>query len=303
MPAVPGRLPARSGGRVAGGKLRGLVRPIDQQVILVTGSTDGLGRAVSRELASRGATVLVHGRNAERGDATVREVREATGNDRVRLHLADLSSLVRVRDLADQVLADYQRLDVLVNNAGIGSGRGRGVGREVSEDGFELRFAVNYLAPFLLTRLLQPLLVRSAPARIVNVASAGQAPIDFDDVMLEHEYSGVQAYCQSKLALVMHAFDLAEALRERTVTANSLHPGTYMPTKMVLEGGTTPIDSLETGVEATSRLIADPQLDGVTGKYFDRLRQARALQQAYDPEARRRLRELSAELVGVPVPG
>ena len=131
-----------------------------------------------------------------------------------------------------------------------------------------------YLAPFLLTQLLEPLLVRSAPARIVNVASAGQSAIDFDDVMLERGYSGVQAYCQSKTALVMLTFDLADELRDRSVTANCLHPGTYMPTKMVLEAGVSPVDSLESGVEATMRLIADPELEGVTGKYFDRQREA-----------------------------
>ena len=156
-----------------------------------------------------------------------------------------------------------------------------------------------YLAPFLLTHLLEPLLVRSAPSRIVNVASAGQSAIDFDDVMLERGYSGVQAYCQSKTALVMLTFDLADELRDRGVTANCLHPGTYMPTKMVLEAGVSPVDSLESGVEATMRLVADPDLDGVTGKYFDRQRESRAHPQAYDADARRRLRELSAELVGL----
>jgi len=279
------------------------VRPIDQKVILVTGSTDGLGRAVARELAARGMAVLVHGRDAAHGQATVRTIRDATGNDRVRFYLADLSSLAEVRSLAEQIVAEHERLDVLVNNAGIGTGRGGGGSRELSEDGHELRFAVNYLAGFLLARLLEPLLVRSAPARIVNVASAGQAPIDFDDVMLEREYSGVQAYCQSKLAQVMLTFDLAEELAERGVTATCLHPGTYMPTKMVLESGVSPVDSLETGVEATMRLVADPELEGVTGKYFDRLRESRAHSQAYEPEARRRLRELSADLVGVPVTG
>jgi NAD(P)-dependent dehydrogenase (short-subunit alcohol dehydrogenase family) len=267
------------------------VRPIDQQVILVTGSTDGLGRAVGRELAARGATVLLHGRDAVRGEATVLDIRGTTGNDRVRFYLADLSSLAQVRSLAEQILDENERLDVLVNNAGIGAGHGGG--REVSVDGHELRFAVNYLAPFLLTRLLEPLLVRSAPARIVNVTSAGQAAIDFDDVMLEREYSGVQAYCQSKLALVMLTFDLADELRDRRVTATCLHPGTYMPTKMVLEAGISPVDSLESGVAATRRLVVDPELDGVTGKYFDRLREARAHPQAYDADARPRLRELS----------
>jgi NAD(P)-dependent dehydrogenase (short-subunit alcohol dehydrogenase family) len=202
--------------------------------------------------------------------------------------------------LAEQILTEHDQLDVLVNNAGIGTAwRGRST-REVSEDGYELRFAVNYLAPFLLTRLLLPLLVRSAPARIVNVASAGQAAIDFDDVMLERDYSGVQAYCQSKLADVMLTFDMADELRGRGVTANCLHPGTFMPTQMVLEAGVTPVDSLESGVTATSRLAVDSELDGVTGRYFERLREARAHPQAYDLDARRRLRELSANLVAVP---
>ena len=227
----------------------------------------------------------------------MRELRETTGNDRVRLQLADFSSLAQVRGLAEAVAADDERLDVLVNNAGIGGSSER----EVSEDGHELVFAVNYLAAFLLARALEPLLVRSAPARIVNVSSAGQAPLDFDDVMLERGYSSVQAYCQSKLALVMLTLDLAEELRERGVTVNCLHPGTFMPTKMVLEAGISPVDSLESGVDATTRLVTDPELEGVTGRYFNRLREARADPQAYDGEARRRLRELSADLAGIRV--
>ena len=216
------------------------MRPIDRQVILVTGATDGLGRALARELAARGATVLLHGRDAAKGDTAMGEIREATGNERLAFYLTDFSSLAQVRMLAEQILAEHDRLDVLVNNAGIGTGGRTGTEREVSEDGYELRFAVNYLAPYLLTQLLEPLLVRSAPARIVNVASAGQAAIDFDDVMLERDYSGVQAYCQSKTALVMLTFELADELRDRGVTANCLHPGTYMPTKMVLEAGVRP---------------------------------------------------------------
>jgi NAD(P)-dependent dehydrogenase (short-subunit alcohol dehydrogenase family) len=274
------------------------MRPLEEQVILVTGSTDGLGRALAGRLAAGAATVVLHGRDQAKGDETLREIREATGNDHLAFFLADFGSVAQVRRLAERVLAEHERLDVLVNNAGIGTGRGGGK-RELSQDGYELRFAVNYLAGFLLTRLLEPLLVRSAPARIVNVSSAGQMPIDFDDVMLERSYSGVQAYCQSKLAQVMLTFDLAEELRDTGVTANCLHPGTYMPTKMVLEAGTTPIDSLGSGVASTMRLVADPELDDVTGSYFERSRERLAHPQAYDPEARRRLRRLSAELVGL----
>jgi NAD(P)-dependent dehydrogenase (short-subunit alcohol dehydrogenase family) len=274
------------------------VRPLAESTVLLTGATDGLGRAVAKELAQGGAFVLVHGRDDERGARTIDEIRSATGSERLAWYRADLASLSETRALGERVAADYERLDVLVNNAGIGftlPGDGR---RMESEDGYELRFAVNYLAPFLLTRSLQPLLVASAPARIVNVTSIGQAPVDFDDVMLEDGYDGAQAYCQSKLALVMLTLDLAEELDGTGVTANCLHPGTYMPTKMVTHAGVRPVDSLESGVEATMRLIADPELDGVSGRFFDRTSESRAKPQAYDREARARLRDLSERLVG-----
>jgi len=148
----------------------------------------------------------------------------------------------------------------------------------------------------VLTRELIGLLERSAPSRIVNVSSAGQAPIDFEDVMLEHSYSGVQAYCQSKLAQVCFTFDLAEELAESRVTANSLHPASYMPTKMVRAAGVDPISTLEEGVRATMRLIADPELDGVSGRYYNGLEPASPHPQALDRDARRRLRELSEQL-------
>jgi NAD(P)-dependent dehydrogenase (short-subunit alcohol dehydrogenase family) len=264
------------------------------KTVLVTGSTDGLGRALALELVAGGATVLLHGRDAAKGEATLRDIGEATGSDRLAFYLANLSSLSEVRRLAEQVLAEHDRLDVLVNNAGIGRGDGS---REVSEEGYELRLAVMYLAPFLLTQLLEPLLVESAPARIVNVASAGQAPIDFDDLMVERDYNGIQAYCQSKLALVMLTLDQADALRDSGVTANCLHPGTFMPTKMVLEAGVRPVDSLESGVAATMRLVSAPELADVTGTYFERTREARALEQAYDRDARRRLDDIATKLV------
>jgi NAD(P)-dependent dehydrogenase (short-subunit alcohol dehydrogenase family) len=267
----------------------------DEQTILITGATDGLGRALAAELASEGATLLIHGRDDAKGRETIEAIRARTGNEDLHWLRADLASLDEARALAEEVARGHERLDVLVNNAGIGTSEGGG-GRMVSRDGHELRFAVNYLAGYLLTRLLLPLLKRSAPARIVNVSSAGQAPIDFDDVMLERRYDGVQAYCQSKLAQVLLTFDLADELRGRGVTATCLHPATYMPTKMVRESGVSPVSSLEEGVEATLRLVADPALDGVTGKYFNGLREAAPHPQADDPEARRRLRELSERI-------
>jgi NAD(P)-dependent dehydrogenase (short-subunit alcohol dehydrogenase family) len=275
------------------------MRPLDEQVILVTGATDGLGRGVAERLAAGGATVLVHGRDDARGDATIREIRDATGNERLRWYRADLASLADVRALAERVAADEPRLDVLINNAGIGTTLPGDGARQVSADGYELRFQVNYLAHYLLTRLLLPVLERSAPARIVNVSSAGQAPIDFDDVMLERNYEGYLAYCRSKLAQIMFTVDLAAELADRGVTANALHPGTFMPTKIVTHAGVDPLTSLEQGVDATVGLATDPALNGVTGRYFDGRRESRPNPQAGDAAARRRLRELSDRLAGL----
>jgi NAD(P)-dependent dehydrogenase (short-subunit alcohol dehydrogenase family) len=273
------------------------MRPIEETAVLVTGGTDGLGRSVATALAERGATVLVHGRDAERGERTVDEIRRRTGNDRIRLQLADFAELRQVQALAEEADRTGPELHVLINNAGIGSGLPESRGRQESRDGYELRFAVNYLAGFLLAQRLLPKLRQSAPARIVNVASIGQHPIDFDDPMLTRGYSGPRAYGQSKLAQVMHAMEIAERLPADEVSANSLHPGTYMPTKIVLEEVGHSIDSLETGTAATLRLAIGAELEGVTGKFFDRERESAANPQAYDPEARRRLWELSERLV------
>jgi NAD(P)-dependent dehydrogenase (short-subunit alcohol dehydrogenase family) len=274
----------------------------EDRTIVITGATDGLGKGLAKELAPGGGRLILHGRNEEKGRALLEELRpRATGE--LEWRRADLASLDEVRDLTN-LLLEEDRIDVLVNNAGIGTtaegAEQRGGGdREESPDGYELRFAVNYLAPFLLTRMLLPLIERSAPARIVNVSSAGQAPIDFDDVMLERHYNGIQAYCQSKLALVMLTFDLAEELEGSGVTANCLHPGTYMPTNMVLRAGVDPVTPLEDGVAATLRLVASPELEGVNGHYFNGTNESAPHPQAEDPEARRRLRELSAELTGI----
>jgi len=266
------------------------------RTVLITGATDGLGRALAADLARRGADVLVHGRDLARAGAVADEIGAAG------VYLADLASLAEVRRLGEAVAADHDALHVLVSNAGVGTTLPGGGERMVSADGYELRFAVNHLAGFLLTRLLEHRLIAGAPARIVNVASAGQRPIDFDDVMLEHNYSGIQAYCQSKLAQIAYAMALAERLDPAEVTVNSLHPSTFMPTKIVLEAGSTPIDSLEQGVDATFRLALGEDVEGVTGRYYMRQVEARANLQAYDPEVRRRLWDLSVTLTGAPEP-
>ena len=269
------------------------MRDLAETKILVTGATDGLGRRVALKLAAKGATVLLHGRNEERLDAALEEIGSETGNEKLRSYLADLSSLGAVRGLAEQVLSGEERLDALINNAGVIVQR-----RSESGDGYELTFAVNYLAHFLLTNLLLPLLRASAPARIVNVASAGQSPIDFGDVMLERGYEGMKAYTRSKLAQIIFTFELAERLSSTGVTVNALHPASLMDTKMVLDTFGYTMSTVEEGADATVRLAVSPELEGVTGGYFDGQREAGANRQAYDVEARKRLWDLSEELCG-----
>jgi NAD(P)-dependent dehydrogenase (short-subunit alcohol dehydrogenase family) len=263
-------------------------------VVLITGSTNGLGRELALEMGGMGFHVIVHGRNADRGREVVREIEERGGS--AAFYAADLSSLQDVRGLGAAVLRDYDRLDVLINNAGIWL-RGTDA-RQLSADGHELSFAVNYLSHFLLTHQLLPLLLESSPARIINVASGAQAPIDLDDVMLERNYSGSRSYAQSKLARILFTFDLAEQLQGTDVTANSLHPATLMDTPMVAGAGVRPRSSVREGVEAVMHLVTAP--DPGSGLYFDGMTPARAHAQAYDRDARATLRRVSRELVGLP---
>jgi NAD(P)-dependent dehydrogenase (short-subunit alcohol dehydrogenase family) len=269
----------------------------DAPTVLITGATDGLGRALAQRLAAGGARLILHGRDAAR---LAQAADDMGGGTRPLTFVADLAELAQVRQLARDVRGATGRLDVLVSNAGIGSGMPAGRERATSADGYELRFAVNYLAGFLLTLELLPLLRQSAPARIVNVASLGQHAIDFDDIMITRGYSGTRAYGQSKLAQIMSGFELASALPPAEVTVNSLHPATYMPTKMVLQEIGRQVDTLETGVTATGRLVADPALAGVTGRFYDRTREATASPQAYDGAARAALWQRSLELTGHP---
>jgi len=272
---------------------------MDGKTILITGSTDGVGRYVATRLAVDGAKVLIHGRDRARAKTLSEEIKRVGGREPV-FYPADLSSLADTRKLADAVLADHKRLDVFVSNAGIGS-QNNGPARQTSADGHELRFAVNYLSGFLLAHRLLPLLKASAPSRIVNVASLGQHPIDFDDVMITGGYSGSRAYAQSKLSQIMFTIDLADQLRGSGVTVNSLHPATYMNTTMVRAGGITPMSTVEQGGEAILHLVTGDDVAGKTGLFFNGMNEAKANPQAYDTVARRTLRALSHELTGWPV--
>jgi NAD(P)-dependent dehydrogenase (short-subunit alcohol dehydrogenase family) len=274
----------------------------EELTILITGATAGLGERVATDLAGKGATLLLHGRNPGKGGSVQTKIREATGNDKVHYLNADLSSLAEVGALATSVAERWPRLDVLINNAGVGGGPDPKL-REVSADGFELRFAVNYLAPFLLSYRLLPLLRQTAGqtgnARIVNVASAAQQAIDLEDVMLQRNYGGMRAYSQSKLALIMFSFDLADELLGSGVTVNALHPASLMDTNMVREWFGSPRTTVEEGAGYVERLAIGGEFNEVSGLYYDQGEPSRAAEQAYDQRARRRLRELTLKWTGV----
>jgi NAD(P)-dependent dehydrogenase (short-subunit alcohol dehydrogenase family) len=245
-------------------------------VILVTGASDGLGRVVAADLAQRGHDVLIHGRDAGRTEEVAGEI-GAAGT-----FLADFSSLADVRKLIDEL----PPLEVLVNNAGLISRD-----RVVTDDGIELTFQVNYLAPFLLTSAL---LAGRPPRRVVNVASAGQMVPDFQNLMLEDGYDEWRAYRQSKLAQIMFTFECAQRFPD--VESTALHPATFMDTKMVRATVGDPHSTVREGADATVRLADDLSLD-VQGRYFDGLEEARPNAVAYDPEARKRLWDVSEQLI------
>lgn len=261
------------------------------RIILITGSTDGLGREVARRAAATGAHVIVHGRNRERGLAVVEEIRK-DGKGSAAFYAADFGKLSNVRAFADTILKHYPRIDILVNNAGVWLREGP---RQTSADGYEMTFAVNYLAGYLLTKLLLPRIVASAPSRIIMVASQTQSAIDMTDVMQERSYVGQAAYSQSKLAQVMNAFDLAKELEGRRVMVVSLHPATLMDTHLVEAAGVQPRSTVDEGATALMNLIMSDNL--VYGAFYRGLAPARAHAQAYDETARAQLKAASERLI------
>ncbi len=264
---------------------------------LVTGSTDGLGREIARALAAQGAHVIVHGRNAERGQALVEEIMKS-GKGSASFLAADFASMAAVRDFADTIARRHPKLDLLVNNAGVAIAADQP--RRVSADGHELQFAVNYLAGWVLTNRLRPNLAAAAPSRVINVASGAASPIDFDDVMLERPGAHSRGYGQSKLAQVSMTVALAPAFARQGITMVSLHPATFMDTTMVVRDlGVTPRTSVADGRDHVMSLVLAPTLE--PGAFYVEGRPSRpGYPQPYDAAARQRLMTLSAQLTGVP---
>lgn len=276
------------------------------KVVLITGATNGIGKITALELAKKGAKVVIVGRNAAKTAATLSEIRSQSGNSGVDSLLADLSSQAQVRSLAEEFKQKYQRLDVLVNNAGAVFSQ-----RQETVDGYEMTFAFNHLSCFLLTNLLLDLVKASAPSRIVNVSSAAHTfgPLNFDDLMSTHYgMAGFKAYGQSKLANVMFTYELARRLEGTGVTVNVLHPGVVntgfgknnqgimnLALKVFGLFSLTP----EQGAQTSIYLASSPEVAGVSGKYFDHCKPVASSKASYDQAAQNRLWEISEKLTGL----
>jgi retinol dehydrogenase 14 len=282
--------------------------PMAGKSVLVTGGTGGIGLAAATRLASMGARVGITGRDRTRAECAAATIVRESGSSAVDVFVADMSSQAEVRRLADAVLATYPRLDVLLNNVG-----GFWSHRHVTADGLEHTFALNHLAPFLLTSLLWDRLVASAPARVVTVASGAQGlgKIDFEDLMGEQKYSGQSAYNQSKLANVMFTYELARRLEGTGVTATVLHPGmtntafsaedpsrVFAPLVAVMRPF---MKSPARGADTPVYLASSPDAEGITGRYFANRKAKSSSTSSYDTAACARLWQVSADLVGIGV--
>jgi NAD(P)-dependent dehydrogenase (short-subunit alcohol dehydrogenase family) len=279
---------------------------LDGKEIVVTGGTDGIGKVTARELAKMGASVTIVARNATKAQQVVKELRAAAGHDRVGFVRADLSSQKGVRGAAETIKGRLKRLDVLINNAGAMFGR-----RELTEDGFERTFALNHLAYFLMTNLLLDMLKASAPSRIVNVSSAAHngAKLNIDDLQGAKSYSGWRAYQRSKLANIYFTYELARRLSGSNVTVNCLHPG-FVASRFGSNNGAVSralfgvaksifAISESNGARTSVYLASSPDVDGVTGKYFDSRRAVKSSAASHDEQKWRELWRASEKLTGL----
>jgi NAD(P)-dependent dehydrogenase (short-subunit alcohol dehydrogenase family) len=275
------------------------------KVCMVTGATSGVGLVTAQALAHQGATLIVVGRNPERGAATVSRIQHETGNSAVELISADLSAQAQVRRLASEVQRRFTRLDVLINNAGALFLR-----RQLSPDGLEMTFALNHLAYFLLTNLLLDHLKASPAARIVNVSSEAHrgARLDFADLQGQHRYRGWRAYARSKLANILFTYALARRLEGTSVVANALHPGFVATNFGRNNRGITAVFfriaqlaaiSPEQGAQTIIYLASSPEVKGITGAYFVKKKAVRSSQISYDRSAADRLWQVSAGLTAL----
>ncbi len=275
------------------------------KIVLITGGTSGIGKAAALALAEMGAEVVVTGRNEEKGRAAVEEIRRESGNEKVSLMLADLAVQAEVRRLAEEFQERHDRLDVLVNNAGVIQGQ-----RTETPDGIETTLAINHLAPFLLTNLLLDLLEQSAPSRIITVSSDAQrwGKIDFDDLQSERRYRAFPVYGMTKLANIMFTYELAERLRDTGVVVNCMHPGSVntefgknnrSPFTLLFRAFKPFMRSPEKGADTIVYLAASPDVEGMTGKYLSDRKVMAASEEAYDESVRKRLWEVSEELTGL----
>jgi retinol dehydrogenase 14 len=262
--------------------------------ILVTGATDGIGLQTALEIARLGATVLLHGRNPDRGRTAFEHIERQTGSNALRYYNADLSDMQAVSDLGARLLSEHDRIDVLIHNAGVHMSR-----LERNADGFEMTFAVNHLAPFLLTRrLLDGTAGDRAPKRIVVVSSVAhtRARLDFDNLNAEKEFSPYGAYALSKLLNVLFAYHLARQFDGSGTTVNALHPG-VITTKLLTSAFGTTGASLEEGAATSVHLATSPLLEGVTGRYFAKRQEAQSSAVSHDIDAQQRLWTLSERLL------
>lgn len=270
------------------------------KIVLITGSTDGIGKQTAIELAQKGATVLIHGRELKRTMAAEDEIVQQSNNSSINSFIADFSSLKQVKELAEKIKAKHDRLDVLINNAGVYMKK-----RISSDDGYEMTFQVNYLAHFLLTNLLLDLLKQSAPSRIINVSSmAHSSSIDFNDLQSEKNYSAYGAYALSKLANILFTFKLSENLKDTGVTANCLHPG-VINTKLLREGFGSMGGNVKDGAKIPVFLASSKKVDDVTGKFYitglkDLIpKEGPTPEIAYNIDVQEKLWVMSSELVGI----